>query len=110
MEFAFLTAAAEPMAMTGTFVMIGVMVLVMYLFIYRPQKKQQKKETAMRNSLEIGDEVTTIGGIIGRVIAIKEDTFVMETGSDRTKIRFRRSAIGSVEKLNMEAAPVQPQK
>ena len=58
----------------------------------------------MRNSLEIGDEVTTIGGIIGRVIAIKEDTFVMETGSDRTKIRFRRAAIQAVEKLNLDPA------
>ena len=57
----------------------------------------------MRNSLEIGDEVTTIGGIVGRVVAIKEDTFVLETGSDRTKIRFRRAAIQSIEKLNMEA-------
>ena len=84
-------------------VMIGVMVLFMWLFIYRKQKKQQQKETEMRNSLEIGDEVTTIGGIIGRVIAIKEDTFVMETGSDRTKIRFRRAAIQSIEKLNMDS-------
>jgi len=56
------------------------------------------------NSLEIGDEVTTIGGIVGRVVAIKEDTFVLETGSDRTKIRFRRAAIQSIEKLNMEGA------
>ena len=51
---------------------------------------------------EIGDEVTTIGGIVGRVVAIKEDTIVLETGNDRVKIRFRRSAIGSVEKLSME--------
>ena len=84
--------------------MILVMVLFMWLFIYRPQKKQQQKETEMRNSLEIGDEVTTIGGIVGRVVAIKEDTFVLETGSDRTKIRFRRAAIQSIEKLNMEGA------
>ena len=73
----------------------------MYLIIYLPQKRQDKKDTAMRNSIEIGDEVTTIGGVIGRVTAIKEDTFVLETGSDRVKIRFRRSAIASVEKLDM---------
>ena len=53
------------------------------------------------DNIEIGDEVTTIGGVIGRVTAIKEDTFVLETGSDRVKIRFRRSAIASVEKLDM---------
>ena len=105
MNFAFLTAGAEGTAgMASMFIMLGVMVVVMYLFLYRPQKMQQKKEAEMRNSLEIGDEVTTIGGIIGRVIAIKEDTFVMETGSDRTKIRFRRAAIQAVEKLNLDPA------
>ncbi|OUQ43946.1 preprotein translocase subunit YajC [Gemmiger sp. An120] len=75
----------------------------MFFFMYRSQKKQQKKETEMRNSIEIGDEVTTIGGIVGRVVALKEDTFVLETGSDRVKIRFRRTAIGSVNKLDMDA-------
>ena len=78
-----------------------VLVVFMYLIIYLPQKKQDKKDAAMRNSIEIGDEVTTIGGIVGRVSAIKEDTFVLETDSDRVKIRFRRSAIASVEKLDM---------
>ena len=75
----------------------------MFFFMYRSQKKLQKKETEMRNSIEIGDEVTTIGGIVGRVVALKEDTFVLETGSDRVKIRFRRTAIGSVNKLDMDA-------
>lgn len=108
MDFAFLTTAADGTAgMASMFIMLGVMVVVMYLFLYRPQKKQQKKEAEMRNSLEIGDEVTTIGGIIGRVIAIKEDTFMMETGSDRTKIRFRRAAIQAVEKLNMDPSPAE---
>ena len=83
--------------------MLVIMFAVMYFLLYRPQKKQQKKEAEMRNSLEIGDEVTTIGGIVGRVIAIKEDTFVLETGSDRTKIRFRRAAVQAVTKLDMEA-------
>ncbi len=59
----------------------------------------------MRAALEIGDQVTTIGGVIGRVVAIKDDTFVLETGSDRVKIRFTKSAISSVEKLNMDNAP-----
>ena len=78
-----------------------VLVVFMYLIIYLPQKKQDKKDAAMRNSIEIGDEVTTIGGVVGRVSAIKEDTFVLEPGSDRVKIRFRRSAIAAVEKLDM---------
>lgn len=81
-----------------------VLILVfMFLIIYIPQKRQDKKDTAMRNSIEIGDKVTTIGGIVGIVFAIsdKDDTLVVETGSDRTKIRFRRSAISSVEKLDV---------
>ena len=96
--------------MTGTesyislFFTLGLMILLLYFMIYRPQKKQEKKDAAMRNSLEIGDQVTTIGGVVGRVVAIKDDTFVLETGSDRVKIRFAKTAIGSVEKLNMENA------
>ena len=80
-----------------------VLILVfMFLIIYVPQKRQDKKDAAMRNSIEIGDKVTTIGGIVGIVFAIseKDDTLVVETGSDRTKIRFRRSAISAVEKLD----------
>ena len=87
--------------MMGLVLSMVILIVFMYLIIYLPQKRQDKKDTAMRNSIEIGDEVTTIGGVIGRVATIKEDTFVLETGSDRVKIRFRRSAIASVEKLDM---------
>ena len=79
-----------------------IVIVFFYLILYLPQKRQEKKDAEMRNSLEIGDEVTTIGGIVGRVIALKEDTFVLETGSDRTKIRFRRAAVQAVTKLDME--------
>ena len=61
-------------------------------------------------ALEIGDQVTTIGGVIGRVVAIKDDTFVLETGADRVKIRFTKNAISSVEKLNMDNAPANAKK
>ena len=87
------------------FFTLALMLVLLYFMIYRPQKKQEKKDAAMRNSLEIGDQVTTIGGIVGRVVAIKEDTFVLETGADRVKIRFTKNAISSVEKLNMDNAP-----
>ena len=83
----------------------ALMLVMLYFMIYRPQKKQEKKDAAMRSSLEIGDQVTTIGGVIGRVVAIKDDTFVLETGADRVKIRFTKNAISSVEKLNMDNAP-----
>lgn len=100
----FLETAAAASTTTTLISMVLPMVLIigaMYLIMYLPQKKQDKKDAAMRGSIEVGDEVTTIGGIIGRVSAIKDDTFVLETTSDRVKIRFRRSAISSVEKLDM---------
>ena len=87
------------------FFTLALMLVMLYFMIYRPQKKQEKKDAAMRSALEIGDQVTTIGGIIGRVDAIKDDTFVLETGADRVKIRFTKNAISSVEKLNMDNAP-----
>ena len=106
MNFAFWdTAATADVNTISTLSMLLPMIILlvmMYFVLYRPQKKQQKKDNEMRNSIEIGDEVTTIGGIVGRVVAIKEDTIVLETGNDRVKILFRRSAIGSVEKLSME--------
>ena len=86
------------------FFTLALMLVLPYFMIYRPQKKQEKKDAAMRSALEIGDQVTTIGGVIGRVVAIKDDSFVLETGSDRVKIRFTKTAIASVEKLNMDKA------
>ncbi len=87
------------------FFTLALMLVLLYFMIYRPQKKQEKKDAAMRAALEIGDQVVTIGGIVGRVVAIKDDTFVLETGADRVKIRFTKNAISSVEKLNMDNAP-----
>ena len=70
--------------------------VVMYFLMIRPQKKRQKEEQKMRNSLRAGDELTTIGGIKGRVLSVKEDTFVLETGNDRTKMTFEKWAIQTV--------------
>ncbi len=75
----------------------GLIALVFYFFMLRPQKKQEKEAAQMRDSLQVGDEVTTIGGIIGRVVSIKDETFTLETSRDRTKMRFLRSAIKSVD-------------
>lgn len=75
----------------------GLIILVFYFFMIRPQRKQEKKDSQMRDSLQVGDEVTTIGGIIGRVVSIKDETFTLETSRDRTKMRFLRSAIKSVD-------------
>ncbi len=71
-------------------------ILVMYFLMIRPQQKKQKEEQKMRNNLRVGDELTTIGGIKGRVVAIKDDTITLETGSDRTKMQFEKWAIQTV--------------
>lgn len=77
----------------------GVVIGGMYLFLFRPQQKKRKKEEEMRKSIEIGDEITTIGGIVGRVISIKDDSdsLVLESGSDR--IRIKRWAIASTSNI-----------
>ena len=84
----------------GGWMSIGMIVLLfvaLYFFMIRPQKKQEKRDAEMRDALAIGDEVTTIGGIIGKVVSIKEGTFVLETTKDKTKIRFLKNAIRSVD-------------
>ena len=81
----------------GGILMIVALIAFFYFFMIRPQKKQEKKDAEMRDALAVGDEVTTIGGIIGKVVSIKGETFVLETTKDRTKIRFLRGAIRSVD-------------
>ena len=72
------------------------LLVLMYFLMIRPQQKKQKEEQKMRNNLRVGDELTTIGGIRGRVVAIKDDTITLETSNDRTKIVFEKAAIGTV--------------
>ncbi len=88
------TSAAT--AQQNPLVMVGMMVLLfgaMYFLMIRPQKKKQKEEQQMRDSLQIGDEITTIGGIMGRVVTIKDDSLIIETGADRNKMKIARWAI-----------------
>ncbi len=80
-----------------TIVLMVAVVGVMFFFMFRSQKKQEKEANDMRNNLQIGDEVTTIGGIIGEIVRIKDETVTIETGKDRTKIRILRSAIRTVD-------------
>ena len=71
----------------------ALMIAVFYFLLIKPQKKRAKKEKEMRDNLQIADEVVTTGGIIGRVLSIKDDTVLIETGGDRTRIRVLRSCI-----------------
>ncbi len=81
----------------STIVMLVAMVAIFYFLMYRPQKKQEKKVAEMRDSLTVGDEVTTIGGIIGEIVSIKDETVIIETTKERTKLRLLRSAIKTVD-------------
>ena len=78
-------------------IMLGGLFVAMYFFMIRPQKKQEKEQNAMRNNLSVGDEITTIGGIIGKIVSIKEETCVIETTHDRTKIRILKTAVSRVD-------------
>ncbi|HBT64788.1 MAG TPA: preprotein translocase subunit YajC, partial [Ruminococcaceae bacterium] len=77
-----------------------ILIPLMYFLMIRPQKKKQKEEQKMRNSLRVGDEITTIGGITGRVLNIKEDVMVIETGADRSKMTIKKWALQSVDTIH----------
>ncbi|MBQ4599902.1 MAG: preprotein translocase subunit YajC [Clostridia bacterium] len=78
-------------------IMLVVMFAVLYFLMIRPQKKQEKEAQNMRDNLSVGDEITTIGGIIGEIVSIKDETVTIETSKAGTKIRFLKSAIRSVD-------------
>lgn len=88
---------SDPMSAVFTLVIIAAMFAVLYFFTIRPQKKQERETNAMRSNLQVGDEITTIGGIIGKIISIKEETCVIETGRDRTTMRILKSAVARVD-------------
>ncbi len=76
-----------------TFLPFVLIIAVMYFLMIRPQKKKEKEEKKMRENLQIGDELLTIGGIYGRVISLKEDSIVIESKSDHSKLTIARWAI-----------------
>ncbi len=97
----FLTeaAAGSPISMI---VMLAIMFGVFYLFIIRPENKKKKKTDEMRSSLSLGDEITTIGGMTGKIVQVTEDTVTFETGEDRVRIQIKKWGISTTAK--MEAA------
>ena len=95
LNFGFTLASGSSSLM---FPLLMIVLLVgMFWFSSRSNKKRQREEQQMRDSLCVGDEVTTIGGIIGKVVSIKGETFVLETTKDCTKIRFLKGAIRSID-------------
>lgn len=101
----FLTQqTASPMGSTGMIVMLVGMFALMYFMTIRPQKKRQKEEQEMRNAVEVGDEITTIGGICGRIVTVKEDRLIIETGSDKNKMTITRWAVQANNTANERLA------
>lgn len=97
-NFAFiLEAQPNPLASAIPMLVMVVLLIGMFIWSSRSNKKREKEAADMRDNLMIGDEVTTIGGIIGKVVSIKEETFVLETTKEKTQIRFLKGAIRSVD-------------
>lgn len=105
------SAGADPNAAGGVLGLLtmilplGLMVLVFWFLIIRPEKKRTKEMQSMLDSLQVADEVVTNGGIIGRVLSVQKDTVLIETGSDRTKIRVVKSAIAKCNTEHENSAP-----
>jgi preprotein translocase subunit YajC len=84
----------------GSWITMGLLVVIMiamFFFTSRSNKKQEREAQNMRDSLSVGDEITTIGGIIGKIVSIKEETLVLETSHDRTRIRILKTAVSRVD-------------
>jgi len=80
----------------STVLLFGVLILAMYFLMIRPQKKRDKEQKMMRDALAVGDEIVTIGGIAGTVVSVREDSIVIETGSDRDKMKIMKWAIQTI--------------
>jgi preprotein translocase subunit YajC len=79
----------------SSILMIVVMIVIFYFMLIRPENKRKKEANEMRESLAVGDQITTIGGIVGTVCAVKENSVVIETGADRVRLEMMKWAISS---------------
>ena len=80
---------------SSTIIMLIAMVAIFYFMLIRPENKRKKEAEELRSSLKVGDEITTIGGVVGKVVSVKEDRFVIETGADQVRIEFQKWALSS---------------
>ena len=94
-----LTGASTTGAGGSTILMLVLMFAVFYFFFIRPENKKKKKVEDMRNSLSLGDEITTIGGMTGKIVQVTEDTVTFETGEDRVRIQIKKWGISTTAKM-----------
>ena len=83
--------------MGSTLIMLVLMIAIFYFMLIRPENKRKKEAEQMRSALKTGDKITTIGGIVGKVVDVKEDKFVIETGADQVRIEFAKWALSTNE-------------
>lgn len=103
----FLTSADASAANGGgasMLVMMVVLIAVFYFFMIRPENKRKKEAQAMRDAIKVGDNITTIGGIIGDIVSVKDDSIVLETSSDRVRVEFAKFAVSTNNTAEKEAA------
>ena len=98
MNYFLANSAASGQSLWITVLYMVVVIGIFYFLLMRPQQKKKKKEEKMRSSVQIGDEIVTIGGVVGRVVGLKEDedSIIVETGTDRSKLKLKKWAVGSV--------------
>ena len=97
--------SAEATGGTGSLIlMLIVMFAVMYFIMIRPEQKRKKKAEEMRNSLSLGEEITTIGGMTGKVVQVTEDTVTFETGEDRVRIQIKKWGVSTTAKIEAAEA------
>lgn len=85
-------------------VMMVVMIAVFYFFLIRPENKKKKEAAEMRNALKVGDNITTIGGIIGDIVSVKDESIVIETSADKVRVEFSKWAISTNNTAEKAAA------
>ena len=105
--YLFLSSAAGTDAAAGggsMIIMMVVLIAVFYFLMIRPENKRKKEAEAMRNALKVGDNITTIGGIIGDIVSVKDDSIVLETSSDRVRVEFAKFAVSTNTTAEKEAA------
>ena len=96
------TSAGGGLGMILPFV---VLIAVFYFLLIRPENKKKKEAAKMRSELAVGDEITTIGGVVGTICQVKEDTIIIETSADRVRMEFTKWAISTKGTQSTENAP-----